>query len=134
VTNVIPLGEKKFKLSSTFSWEPLDWKTTESARTSLSNDFKSLFDSPFKVIDQQAALRPTVADRRPYLGEHPEFKNLYIFNGLGSKGVMLAPYFSKHLLEHITEGKPLLNEVDIIRHKKRFLNRNLDESSLDKNH
>lgn len=134
VTNVIPLGEKKFKLSSTFSWEPLDWKTTETARTSLSNDFKSLFDSSFKVIDQQAALRPTVADRRPYLGEHPEFKNLYIFNGLGSKGVMLAPFFSKHLLEHIAEGKPLLSEVDIIRHKKRFINRNIDESSLDKNH
>ncbi|MEX2596322.1 MAG: FAD-dependent oxidoreductase [Salibacteraceae bacterium] len=121
-TNIIPLGNNQYKLSSTYSWDDLDWKTTSNAVEQLTNDFRALFDVSFEVVQHKAALRPTVADRRPYLGEHPELNNIYIFNGLGSKGVSLAPYFSKHLIEHIFGGKVLLKEVDIQRHIKRYLN------------
>lgn len=120
VINIIPIGNNRYKLSSTFSWEDYDWNTTINGREFLINQFEKLYRISFKVVDQQAALRPTVADRRPYLGEHPGNKNIFIFNGLGSKGVMLAPYFSKHLLDHIIEGCPLNEEVSIQRHIKRY--------------
>lgn len=120
VVNIIPLGDKHYKLSSTYSWKDLDWTTTEQAKTTLLQAFEQLHDCPYEVIEQQAGLRPTVADRRPYLGSHPDRKRLFIFNGLGSKGIMLAPYFSKHLAEHMLEGKALLPEVDIARHIKRY--------------
>lgn len=123
VVNIIPLGKNEYKLSSTFTWEDLDWKTTPQAVDDLLKDFIDLFDVPFKVIDQKAAIRPTVADRRPYLGSAPENDRLFIFNGLGSKGVMLAPYFSKHLVNHIFKGEKLLPEVDTKRHYRRYLNR-----------
>jgi glycine/D-amino acid oxidase-like deaminating enzyme len=42
---------------------------------------------------------------------HPQHKNLGIFNGLGSKGISLAPYWANHLVEHILEKKPLDSEV-----------------------
>jgi len=121
-TNVIPLGDNTYKLSSTFSWKKLDWKPSPAALAELKASFEELFEEPYEVIDQQAGVRPTVADRRPYLGSHPTHKQLFIFNGLGTKGVMLAPYFSNHLVQHILEGKDLLPEVDIKRHMKRFLN------------
>lgn len=120
VFNIIPTGNKRYKLSSTFSWEDYEWNITKDGRDSLIKQFQKLFSVPFKVIDHKAALRPTVADRRPYLGEHPDEKNTYIFNGLGSKGVMLAPYFSKHLLDHILDQTTLNEEVDIQRHIKRY--------------
>ena len=123
VVNIIPLGNNEYKLSSTFTWEDYEWKTTPEAVDQLLRDFTDLFDVPFQVIDQKAAIRPTVADRRPYLGSAPENDRLFIFNGLGSKGVMLAPYFSKHLVDHIFHGDPLLPKVDIKRHHKRYLNR-----------
>lgn len=120
VINIIPVGNKRYKLSSTYSWQDLDWKPTPRARQELLEKFREVYPSvEYRVVDQGAGLRPTVADRRPYLGWHPEHENIGVFNGLGSKGVMLAPYFAKHFAEHIIEGKPLMDEVNISRHYKR---------------
>lgn len=124
-TNVIPLGDCHYKLSSTYSWKTLDWQPSESAKIELLENFEKLYSVSYKIIEHRAALRPTVADRRPYLGAHPEHENIFIFNGLGSKGVMLAPYFSKHLIDHILFGYELMEEVNISRHIKRFQNRDL---------
>lgn len=121
-TNVIPMGGNRYKLSSTYNWDELNWNPHEQDKESLLKDFKELFDVPYKLIEHRAGLRPTVADRRPYLGRHPEHSSIAIFNGLGSKGVMLAPYFAKHLTEHLLQDTPLLAEVDIQRHIKRFQN------------
>lgn len=122
-TNIFPIGENRYKLSSTYSWSTLDWDTHEEAAAELLENFKMLFpEATYEVIEQRAALRPTVADRRPYLGAHPDHPMLYIFNGLGSKGVMLAPFFSQHLYNHIFHKHALMEEVDIHRHLKRFRN------------
>jgi glycine/D-amino acid oxidase-like deaminating enzyme len=56
-------------------------------------------------------MRPTVADRRPIMGAHPEHKGLFIFNGLGTKGYMLAPLLSFEMAEFMVEGTPLHKEV-----------------------
>ncbi|MEZ4720319.1 MAG: FAD-binding oxidoreductase [Flavobacteriales bacterium] len=128
VVNIIPLGERRYKLSSTCSWKELDWNSTSEAEKELCSAFKEVYDCNYEIVDRAAGLRPTVADRRPYLGEHPEHRGLYIFNGLGSKGVMLAPYFSQHLVDHMLDGKPLIPEVDIQRHAKRYWNRANDQS------
>lgn len=131
-TNVIPLGNCRYKLSSTYSWQSLDWIPREEESKALCETFETMFDVPYEIVEHRAALRPTVADRRPYLGAHPEHKNLFIFNGLGSKGVMLAPYFSEHLINHITQNTPLLEEVNIQRHLKKY--RQFLEEERDKNH
>lgn len=121
VTNLIPLGDKRYKLSSTYSWKTLDGKPHKEEADALIENFHQLYpDVAFRIVDHRAALRPTVADRRPYLGRHPEHPQLAIFNGLGSKGVMLAPYFSKHLVDHLIDEKALLAAVDIQRHIKRY--------------
>jgi hypothetical protein len=40
-----------------------------------------------------------------------------VFNGLGSKGVALAPYFSLQLANFITEGTAIDKEVNLKRFK-----------------
>jgi hypothetical protein len=60
-----------------------------------------LLNTGYTLTGAQAGIRPSVRDRRPLIGIHPEFPNVSIFNGLGTKGVTLAPFFAKELVEHL---------------------------------
>jgi glycine oxidase len=53
-----------------------------------------------------AAVRPILADSFPVVGRHPEWKQLYILGGMGSKGVLHAPSAVKLLLDGIPSGHP----------------------------
>jgi hypothetical protein len=46
------------------------------------------------------------------------FKQLYIFNGLGTKGVTYIPFYTHQIIEHILFQKPINKEVRIDRIKK----------------
>ncbi|MCB0635020.1 MAG: FAD-dependent oxidoreductase, partial [Lewinella sp.] len=70
---------------------------------------------PYEIVDHQAAVRPTVKDRRPFLGRHPGHPRLVLFNGLGTKGASLAPFWARHLAAHLENHTPLDPEVDIRR-------------------
>jgi len=62
-------------------------------------------------------MRPTTPDRKPILGVHPQHAQAVVFNGLGTKGVSLAPYFSGVLAEALENDAPINKEVDIDRYK-----------------
>ncbi len=78
---------------------------------------KELVTFPFTIVGQEWGLRPTTPDRRPILGQHPELKSAWVFNGMGTKGVSLAPYFADVLVRSLENGEPLNKEVDIERYK-----------------
>lgn len=81
----------------------------------LQAGLKGVLKSPYTVIKHQAAIRPTVADRRPFVGFLQHKPRIGIFNGLGTKGVSLAPFFAQQFVQHIVEQKSLMKEVDINR-------------------
>lgn len=88
---------------------------TEEARTFLQERLEDILTVPFKLMDHRSAIKPTVRDRRPFLGVHPRHKNIFIFNGLGTKGTSLGPYWAKHLCAFILKNGILDKEVDISR-------------------
>ena len=48
------------------------------------------------------------------IGPHFKHKNCFVFNGLGTKGVMLAPYFAKEMcLFLMNRGNGLLSEINV---------------------
>ena len=49
-------------------------------------------------------------------GQHPKHKGLFIFNGLGTKGTSLGPYFAQMMAEHLVDGTELMPDVSISRH------------------
>ena len=61
-------------------------------------------------------IRPATKDRRPFVGFHPEYQKVVIFNGLGAKGVTLAPYFSGQLADALVHGTDIDHEVNIGRY------------------
>jgi glycine/D-amino acid oxidase-like deaminating enzyme len=112
---ILPLGNNQFKTGSTYSWNDNTTHTTPEGRAQILEKVSYLLDSPVKVISQRAGIRPTTDDRRPLIGTHPHHKNYHIFNGLGTKGYMLAPLLSLEFVNSLLDGKKLDAEVSISR-------------------
>ncbi|MDX1667758.1 MAG: FAD-dependent oxidoreductase [Saprospiraceae bacterium] len=67
------------------------------------------------LTGQWAGVRLSTPNRKPILGRHKELPNTGVFTGLGSKGLMFGRYLADHFARHLTEGDPLMKEVDIKR-------------------
>jgi glycine oxidase len=113
---VLPVGSKRFKVGSTYDWKDLTERTTQKGKESILERLDELISVDYKIEEHYAGIRPTVIDRRPILGVHPSLNKMYIFNGLGTKGVMLAPYFAKQMI-HILQDKDyrIHKEIDVSR-------------------
>jgi glycine oxidase len=112
---ILPLGNSTYKVGATYEWVDLSENPTEKGKSDLVDKLQKVIKIPFEIIDHQAGIRPTVNDRRPLIGMHPEHKSLGIFNGLGTKGVMLAPFFAKQFVDFLEHQLPLDKEADINR-------------------
>ncbi|MEO6686601.1 MAG: FAD-dependent oxidoreductase, partial [Dyadobacter sp.] len=113
---ILPVSGTKCRVGATYSWENLNWETTQSAREELEEKLKPILKVPYKISGQSAGIRPSSHDRRPMLGIHPDQPRLGIFNGLGTKGVTLAPFFAKELAEYLVHHKELSEAVNIKRY------------------
>lgn len=114
---ILPLGNDIYKVGATYNWEDKTNTPTQAANEELITELKELIQCDFEVVNHLAGIRPTVKDRRPMLGTHPIHKNMYLLNGLGTRGVMLAPAMAKMLFEHIENKSELNPYVDIKRFK-----------------
>ena len=117
---IVPLENNRYWVGSTNSWDLPDDLPSENAKKELLQSLREILKIPFKVVEHKAAFRPTVRDRRPLLGRHPEFSNLFIFNGLGTKGASLGPFFAKKMSAYLVENAPLDAEVDVERFKRDY--------------
>src|ERR1019366_1477178 len=112
---ILPVRNNIYKVGATYEWTDLTEHPTEKAKSELIDKLQKVLKVPFEIIDHQAGIRPTVIDRRPLIGLHPQYSVIGVFNGLGTKGVMLAPYFAKHFFDFTENNLPLNKEVDIKR-------------------
>lgn len=112
---VLPLGGHYFKVGATFNWKDKTSDLTLEGKIELVDKLKKVLQVPYTIVSQSAGIRPTVKDRRPLVGKHPEFQQLAVLNGLGTRGVMIAPVLAKNLFEHLENGENLDPEVDIKR-------------------
>ncbi len=112
---IIPLDSETCRFGSTYLWDDLNWETSLHSRELIEGKIKTYLRRPFDILRQEAGIRPTTKDRRPFVGQHPLHKNLHIFNGLGTKGVSLAPYFAENLINFLENQKELMPEANIER-------------------
>lgn len=97
-----------------------NWEITDEGRRELLEALQQMrpnLSAP-RILGQRAGIRPATRDRQPIIGVHLRSPNLFIFNGLGSKGALYAPTMSHHLVEHLLHGIPLPSAYDL----KRFAN------------
>jgi len=112
---VIPLGDDLYNVGATYDNEDKTNTPTESAKEELLSKVKTFITCDFEVENHVAGVRPTVKDRRPLVGRHSEIKNLYVLNGLGTRGVMIAPYVAKELFNFIENDEVLDSEINVNR-------------------
>jgi len=112
---VVPIGKDLYAVGATYNWTDMTNNPTTAGKEELITKLRTLIDCDFEVIDHRASLRPTVIDRRPLVGAHSNYSRLFVLNGLGTRGVMIAPYVAKQLYDFIEYGTPLDKEIDIKR-------------------
>ncbi len=115
---LIPLAEGRFRFGSTYQWSPVDEVVYESVAEQLLNGLEQLFERPmnWQCLQQQSGIRPGSKDRSPFLGVHPQFPALAIFNGFGAKGVSLIPWYAKQFVDCLLKNRPVPVEGDICRY------------------
>lgn len=117
---LIPWEKDLYRIGATYKWKDTTNLPTEASRTELLQKLETFLQCDYEVVDQLAGIRPTVIDRRPLVGQHPKYENMYVLNGFGSRGVLIAPFASKQLFNLIEKGKPLDQEMHINRFTKKY--------------
>lgn len=110
---MLPQENSSFKVGATYNWSDKTETPTEEGKKELQEKLGKIWEKDYVILEHKAGVRPTTKDRRPIIGQHPTHKNLYVFNGLGTKGVMIAPYFATHFCDYLIEGVELNKEVDL---------------------
>jgi glycine/D-amino acid oxidase-like deaminating enzyme len=110
-----PLGGERFRAGATYSWDRFDSQPTAQGRAEIDAKLRALLRVPFQVVGHDAAVRPIVEGHAPALGRHPRFPALAYFNGLGSKGALLAPFFADQLAAHLCGAGGIEPAVDVSR-------------------
>ncbi|WP_370901064.1 NAD(P)/FAD-dependent oxidoreductase [Chryseobacterium gossypii] len=112
---LFPVDEGLCFYGGTYDREQLHHHIDDSAVEQLIKGLSEFYPYDFELDEVNFGFRPTVKDRRPIIGEHPEYKNLYVFNGLGARGILNGCYFSQSLYDLIETDMPLPAEVSLTR-------------------
>jgi glycine oxidase len=114
----IPLGSGRFRVGSTYDRQDLSPSPTPQARAELESSAQQLLGLPMEVQSQDVGLRPNLLGHFPVLGPHPSVPALSIFNGLGSKGALWAPYGASLMAAWMDSKGEIPEELNIQRFSK----------------
>ena len=106
------LGEqnKECSVGATYAWDGFENGPTAEKRLELEEHMKSVWLGTKQTINHTAGIRPATKDRRPMVGPHEHLQHTWIFNGMGSRAVLMTPWLARVLVEHLMYGSELLQE------------------------
>lgn len=111
---MIPKNDR-ITVGSTYDHKNLSFEPQKEGMKNLKERLARVFSGTYEVIEERAGIRPATYDRKPFIGMHHKLKTLAIFNGFGTKGVSLTPYFAKHFVDVLENKCELDKEVDVQR-------------------
>lgn len=112
---VAPMGKDLFWAGANYDWNLEDPHPTETGKAFILSELQSMLRCSFSVEAHHAGIRPVLKDRRPVVGWSSANPQIGIFNGMGSKGALLAPYWADHLLKNLTTQQTIDPEVNVQR-------------------
>ena len=120
---IIPLGDDLYRVGSTYDRTDKTNAPSSQGSKVLSEKLQTFLKCRYDVVDHVAGIRPTVADRKPLVGVHPSHDHMFVLNGFGSRGVLIAPTASRLLYNFIENGQPIPPEMNINRFSGKFVPR-----------
>lgn len=112
---LMPYKEDLFWVGATYDRDDLEDVATDHGREFLTSRLERFLKLPYEIVDHKHGIRPTTVDRRPFVGHHIEHHNLWVFNGMGSRAVLIAPWAAQELSNCIYNETPLNKEINISR-------------------
>jgi glycine oxidase len=92
----------RFWIGGTFRRDgPLGETTAETERGLLDGARSLLPGWSCRVVSRSSAARPSSADGLPLVGRAPNYRNGWIINGLGGKGILLSAWAAEAIAEMI---------------------------------
>ena len=110
---VLPLGGGLFRSGATYDWGATDPEPTPEGRAEIETRLGTWLRARYEVVDHRAAVRPVIRASRLLMGMHPSREGAGFFNGLGSKGVLSAPFFAGQFAAHLCGEGEIDPEVDL---------------------
>lgn len=113
--SLVPLGGDRYRLGATYERGAEAGRPTAEAREKLLAALPRLLEAPPAVHVEagHAGLRPGSRPGPPFIGLHPQDPRIGIANGFGSRGTLLAPWYTRRLADHLALGAPLPREADV---------------------
>jgi glycine/D-amino acid oxidase-like deaminating enzyme len=110
---LIPLNTRHIRIGATFDRKNLNTLPTECGKSDLLNSLKSLSVNLAQVtlINHQANIRPCTSDKQAFIGHHPQYPQLAIFNGFGAKGSLQIPWYSQHFADALLKNTPIPSNI-----------------------
>lgn len=115
---LLPEPQKRLLVGSTYEHHFAHHEPDELGRQKLSDGYKRMTGLEPLVLKHVSGIRPVSADRRPVTGPHPHYPGLFILNGLGSRGFLLAPYLAEKLVKYLLKEEGFPPEVQYNRFLK----------------
>ena len=116
---LIPLGGNLYRTGATFDPIQLDTHCSATAKNQLLNSLHKILPetTTATLVKHQANIRPCTLDKQPFLGCHPRYPQLTVFNGFGAKGSLQITYYSQHFADYLLKNTTLDADVDIRRYQ-----------------
>jgi glycine/D-amino acid oxidase-like deaminating enzyme len=102
-----------YRAGATYAWNDTTPDPTAAGRAEIETRLRQMLRCNFSVRQHLVGIRPITPQQRPWVGRHPQHHGLYYFNGLSSKGALLAPTFATQLVNFLLDGTPLDPDCDL---------------------
>jgi len=116
---LLPISQNTCRIGATFDTKISTPNLSEISKQQLLAFAEGVFSKKydFHVVEHQAGVRPTTLDKQPFIGFHPRHNNIAIFNGFGSRGSLLIPWYSQSFSQTLINNTPIPKEASIHRFK-----------------
>ncbi|MCZ2101913.1 MAG: FAD-binding oxidoreductase [Chitinophagales bacterium] len=98
--------EDVYWAGSGYEWDYENDLPTANAGKIIQEELDRILSVPYEILAHIAGVRPSTGNRRPILRKHHEHSEMYLFNGMGTKGASLTPFFARQFARHIVKGDP----------------------------
>ncbi len=102
-------GKQEVTVGATYAWDGFNDGPTLAKKEELEAHVDKVWNGTHNTLYHLSGVRPATKDRRPMVGPHA-LEHTWVFGGMGSRAVLMAPYLAKVLVEHFMYGTDLLAE------------------------
>ena len=95
------------RLGANYVWDDLSLVSAPETEQNLLSSLHQFTTIHASSIRAEVGIRPTTLRRQPFVGPLSALGNAYCFNGFGSKGCLVIPYYAELFCDYLSRQKPL---------------------------